>query len=641
MCISGGDEDYFPPRGNITQIDSSANIDLSINFYPAGAGTFSGSGFGGFNQFAFCNAVKSTPGKNFYMIGCVNAPDYGFSNPTAFTNNDAFEVGGGSEYYSPGVDMMIAKINKSATNDTVWTKTIGIVYTGLWGGSFNLDSTRNDVPTDFYYDKASNGLYITGYTADYYNITANGYPRNQEFIMKTDTFGNPKWLATICYGSGEDFGYESGNAGGGEMGSNITQVPGSTDYMVVGEMGNADGRDEDGGILLTRITNSGTVVWVHQINWGSSGWGYSIVPTTDGHLLIGAAVYDAASGWGDPNEYMLEIDVNGNFVAGAQIGTAGQIYGQDEGAWWGPKAVQLGTGSYAIMGETYATANTTFGGAMVTKMQRSGASSFALTNNFCGVTSTSAPSVTDVSPASAHSIKAQIRYWNGVTSAGNAGLNPRVGGYYYGYSIPIAVNILTPGTNIVTVNYSSTAAASTVCALPIKLLSFTGEYSQENDCTNLQWVTATETNNHYFFIQRSTDGENWVTIDTTEGAGNSDQAHNYTAIDHHPPVGVDYYRLIQEDYDGKRQTFNVIPITVTAPNNVIVYPNPVSNNLTISGRELQSAVIYNMLGEIIWSGNITDSKITVNVSSLAEGVYIAQTTDQMGKTTTLKFTKER
>jgi hypothetical protein len=635
MVLTGEDLNSFPvDRANFTQIDSSGAILFSLDLYLQGSGTWSGVGFGGANQFSAGNDVKSTPGKNFYLIGTVYPIDDGYSNPTGI-NGVAYQPTAGPSQYDPGQDILIAKINKTATNDTVFTKTIGLVYTGLAYGFLNVDSTRNEYPSDFYYDKPSNGLYIIGTTETFYDLNAWSRPRSQIFIMKTDTFGNPQWVTNVYVGSGTDGGYQSGIGGGAEWAGGITKVPGSTDYMVVGALG-SNGYGIEGGIILIRITNTGSVVWVHQIWYGGSSWGYTITPTSDNNLLIGASVMDAQSGGGTSDMAILVVNPAGFYVNGTQVGTAGQQDGWDDGNWWGPRAVQIGTGSYAIMGETYEP-NSTAGAAMFTKVQRSGPNSFSI-NSPCAVTQSVVPTVTDISPASAANPKAQVRQWNGVTSINNPGLNPRVGGYYYGYSIPIAVSTLNMGvTNISTINLSSFTTATTTCALPISLLSFTGIL--ENGIVELNWSTASEVNNKYFTIDRSTDGVNWQTIANVNGAGNSDVNRYYTTYDDNPIVGVDYYRLTQTDYDGNSKTFDPIAVEISSSQSIRVYPTLATDVINVQG-DVARIIILNELGQQMAEQNVTENKTSISLGGYPMGVYVAEVFDKQGNMTTSRFLKQ-
>jgi hypothetical protein len=89
--------------------------------------------------------------------------------------------------------------------------------------------------------------------------------------------------------------------------------------------------------------------------------------------------------------------------------------------------------------------------------------------------------------------------------------------------------------------------------LPISLLSFTG------NCKYIEWTTSSETNNDYFIIEQSSDGESWRNLDTMSGSGFSSSSKNYRYyIPNRRPLY--YYRLIQVDFDGKRKIYNPIAV---------------------------------------------------------------------------------
>lgn len=95
-------------------------------------------------------------------------------------------------------------------------------------------------------------------------------------------------------------------------------------------------------------------------------------------------------------------------------------------------------------------------------------------------------------------------------------------------------------------------------ALPIELLTFYG--TNEDSYNLLTWSTATETNNDYFILERSSDGYNWTEVSRIDGAGNSSQTLNYSFKDFGFKNGINYYRLTQTDYNGQHETFNIIAI---------------------------------------------------------------------------------
>jgi len=102
--------------------------------------------------------------------------------------------------------------------------------------------------------------------------------------------------------------------------------------------------------------------------------------------------------------------------------------------------------------------------------------------------------------------------------------------------------------------------------LPIELYTFEGMSIQDKNL--IAWSTATEHNNDYFIIQRSTDGENWSTINKTIGMGNSTMLTKYSCLDDSFSKRINYYRLTQVDFDGASKTYG--PISIDNRSNKVV-----------------------------------------------------------------------
>lgn len=110
--------------------------------------------------------------------------------------------------------------------------------------------------------------------------------------------------------------------------------------------------------------------------------------------------------------------------------------------------------------------------------------------------------------------------------------------------------------------------------LPITLLSFTA--SRTNDQVALWWTTASEINNAFFCLERSTDALTAQPIGWVAGAGYSTQTLHYSFLDRSPPQHRCYYRLRQVDHDGREQFSHWI----------VVEEGPTPGSLqVISGRE--------------------------------------------------------
>lgn len=87
--------------------------------------------------------------------------------------------------------------------------------------------------------------------------------------------------------------------------------------------------------------------------------------------------------------------------------------------------------------------------------------------------------------------------------------------------------------------------SSCIIALPISLISFTGENIDDRNI--LTWVTGSETNNDYFTLDRSIDGVYFEKIATVKALNTGSM---YEFADETFENAVNYYRLSQTDFDG-------------------------------------------------------------------------------------------
>ncbi|MFO8054770.1 MAG: BNR-repeat neuraminidase N-terminal domain-containing protein [Bacteroidales bacterium] len=116
--------------------------------------------------------------------------------------------------------------------------------------------------------------------------------------------------------------------------------------------------------------------------------------------------------------------------------------------------------------------------------------------------------------------------------------------------------------------------------LPVEWLDF--QVQNVNDRVELFWKTATETNNHYFVVEHSENGDGFEAIGKIEGAGNSNELKNYT-YDHTPKSsGTHYYRIKQVDYNGRYEYSSIETARVGQKESLKVYPNPARANQEIT-----------------------------------------------------------
>ena len=160
--------------------------------------------------------------------------------------------------------------------------------------------------------------------------------------------------------------------------------------------------------------------------------------------------------------------------------------------------------------------------------------------------------------------------------------------------------------------------------LPVNLSSFTAKL--ENNTAVLRWETYSEKNNDTFEIFRSADAKTYTSLGTVNGKETTSTKNNYTFADRKPLNGINYYKLVQKDVDGKTEELGIRPLTFSFNGEeVLLYPNPVKekanvrftagsyNNITlsdISGKTLQTLKL-----------NKLETEKAIAMNNLANGTY--------------------
>lgn len=167
-------------------------------------------------------------------------------------------------------------------------------------------------------------------------------------------------------------------------------------------------------------------------------------------------------------------------------------------------------------------------------------------------------------------------------------------------------------------------------ALPIELISFRANFQQ--DKVKLSWVTANEINNEYFTVQHSMDGVSFQNVLEINGAGNSNSILSYFTSHDQPRRGINYYRLMQTDYDGTSSFSNIEAVEIFNKK-INVYPNPVINEVNISFADFEKGKIdfgiYNVYGKEIFRNHVNiENKLQVinfnEVGSFLPGSYFVK-----------------
>jgi len=129
--------------------------------------------------------------------------------------------------------------------------------------------------------------------------------------------------------------------------------------------------------------------------------------------------------------------------------------------------------------------------------------------------------------------------------------------------------------------FSPFGIAEANLSLPVTWVSFTGRKIRNE--VVLDWVTASEQNNAYFEIERSTDGIRFFSIGTV-GAGQqkTDSRGEYSYTDYRPEKGRLFYRLKQVDHDGRNSYSVIVTVFFEGNGSIKIVTLPGSKQLIIS-----------------------------------------------------------
>ncbi len=161
-------------------------------------------------------------------------------------------------------------------------------------------------------------------------------------------------------------------------------------------------------------------------------------------------------------------------------------------------------------------------------------------------------------------------------------------------------------------------------AAPVDLIRF--EAVKDGSSVSLNWITATEVNNDHFDVQYSTDGIHFTTIGTVKGNGNSATKHEYSYIHAYPSSGINYYRLVQNDFNGHQDISPVKSITFEGVQ-ISIVPNPSDNNFNvhISGADHAEIIVTDVLGREVYKTKSQELASAISFgNNLSGGTYTAR-----------------
>ncbi len=158
--------------------------------------------------------------------------------------------------------------------------------------------------------------------------------------------------------------------------------------------------------------------------------------------------------------------------------------------------------------------------------------------------------------------------------------------------------------------------ASTSLLLPVGLISFNGK--KQSNSIQLIWETSFEENNKGFILQRLIEGNTYKNVSEISTKGSTTLKNTYVYNDYYPQKGNNYYKLLQQDLDGKIKELSVLAVYfgMEQEEQLKVYPNPVEDRFFIEFVNLipekTRIVLTDLAGKVILDRHILAHDVQEN-----------------------------
>lgn len=185
-------------------------------------------------------------------------------------------------------------------------------------------------------------------------------------------------------------------------------------------------------------------------------------------------------------------------------------------------------------------------------------------------------------------------------------------------------------------------------SLPVELSSY--KISCFGNTSLISWTTASEINNDFFTVEKSTDIKNWNILTIVSGAVNSNTEKSYFAEDKsNDNKSASYYRLKQTDLNGSYKYFEIISSNCKLKkefilNELLVNDQQISFSIDTYDSGIVTVDIFDINGRVIVNKDFSPSEgnsnfFTIESSNLKSGIFmisIVQSENRIAKKIVMK-----
>jgi len=167
--------------------------------------------------------------------------------------------------------------------------------------------------------------------------------------------------------------------------------------------------------------------------------------------------------------------------------------------------------------------------------------------------------------------------------------------------------------------------------------NFIDAESEDNHVV-LYWGTSMELNNSHFLIRRSRDEITWQTIGRVEGTNIRQGFSGYRYFDMQPSPGLNYFRIIQVDQDGRNTESAVLAVTFEGDAFSFIgriSPNPAGETASVSlfsaGNDEFEMQVLDISGKVLFSERMMAQKgmndLSIPTNLLENGLFFVRFTN--------------
>ena len=170
-------------------------------------------------------------------------------------------------------------------------------------------------------------------------------------------------------------------------------------------------------------------------------------------------------------------------------------------------------------------------------------------------------------------------------------------------------------------------------ALPVRILNL--NTTIKNNTVLINWSIANEDGINKYEIEKSSDAIHFSSVGTVNAILQSEYSFTDSKLSF-----PSYYRIKSYSLDGQSSYSSFVFVSDNTNSVINIFPNPVSNQLMISGLQGKNDIqIINQLGDILLTERVITNTTNLDVSNLKAGLYTLSVVDEMNKITLKKFIK--